>query len=325
MKKLIQKIAYIFRGLLGINKLTFKIDSLKNEMTTQNYRLNKEIKSQTYQLNKAISYIQHLNIENNKIKESIIFQNFHEIISLFSPMDISNATYRRVGRDYDGGYVMLDDFSSDNTDAAYSFGISDDVSWDEEIAKLGINIFMYDHTIYKLPKENKHFKFFKQGVTGKPEVGLETLSNLIAINGHEQSDNLIMKMDIEGYEWSVFEETKSEVIGQFSQIVIEFHGLSPHKSKESLSRISYVLNKINQTHQSVHVHANGHTEVNWLGDWAIPQLLEVTYIRRKDYQDRFIKNTRSFPTKIDQPTFPWLPEVPLGRFSTEYESILFNK
>ena len=70
-------------------------------------------------------------------------------------MDVLGAKYRRVGRDFDGGYVMLDDFSSQKFDAAYSFGINDDVSWDEAMAALGMDIFMYDHTIEKLPKQGK--------------------------------------------------------------------------------------------------------------------------------------------------------------------------
>ncbi len=89
---------------------------------------------------------------------------------------------------------------------------------------------MYDHTIDKLPKYHSRFHFFKEGVTGDPdEAGLETLSNLLRRNGHQASQNLLLKMDIEGYEWAVFEETPSAVIGQFSQIVIELHGLNPNK------------------------------------------------------------------------------------------------
>ena len=147
------------------------------------------------------------------------------------------------------------------------------------------------------------------------EEGLETLSNLILRNGHEKSENLILKMDIEGYEWGVFEETSSDVIGQFSQIVIELHGLNPKKSNNELSKILSSLSKINKTHQSIHVHANGHCAVSWLGKTALPSVLEVTYVRRSDYVDRLVKNTRMFPTKIDQPTFSWLPDVPLGGFN----------
>ncbi len=238
-------------------------------------------------------------------------------------MDIAGAKYRRVGRANDGGYVMLDDLVPQNIDAAYSFGINDDVSWDEAIAELGIEVYMYDHTIKRLPKRNPRFHFFKVGVTGDPaEKGLQTLGNLVVKNGHQNSKNLILKMDIEGYEWSVFEETSSEVIGLFSQIVIELHGLNPSSSKADLSKVLSVLNKINQTHQSIHIHGNGHCSISWLGELALPHVLEVTYIRRSDYADRLIENTRTFPTEIDQPTFPWLSDVPLRAFTAEMKESL---
>lgn len=277
--------------------------------------MRQELTTQKHKLDRATSLLEFSTIDDKRMRESTKVQNFHEIIPLLSPMDITGAKYRRVGRDYDGGYVMVDD-SFSKVDAAYSFGISDDVSWDEEIAGLGIDVYMYDHTISKLPKENSRFHFFREGVTGDPrEEGLETLSNLIDRNGHKEFKNLLLKMDIEGYEWSVFEETPSSVMSQFSQIVIELHGLIPSRTKADLSKVLSVLQKINRTHQSVHVHANGHCPISWLGDLVLPHLLEVTYIRRVDYADKLVKNTRTFPTHIDQPTFPWLPDVPLGTFT----------
>ena len=311
MKKLMKRIALPFRRFLGVEQV---LDTLRQ----QHELLRRELKSHQHQLDSATSYLEFATIDDARMRESNKFQNFHEIIALLTPMDVSGAKYTRVGQQYDGGYIMLDDVPSRKIDAAYSFGISSDVSWDEEIAGLGIDIYMYDHTIEKLPKQNPRFHFFKEGVTGDPEEkGLETLSNLIRRNGHERSKNLLLKMDIEGYEWSVFEETPSAVIGQFVQIVIELHGLIPSRSKADLSQLLSVLKKINQTHQSVHVHANGHCPISWLGELALPNLLEVTYVRRADYADRLVPNTRTFPTEIDQPTFPWLPDINLGKFASE--------
>lgn len=327
MRKMIVKIVTHLRRLIGVTNIRKDIERLNRQITYENNvrkdeinLLRRELKYHNHQFDKIISYMAYSNLEENKIKESKKFEVFQKFRSLLSPMDVIDSNYRRVGKDFDGGYVMLDDFSGDNITAAYSFGISNDVSWDEEMAKAGIDVYMYDHTIEKLPKENKRFFFFKQGVTGKPEEGLETLSTLMARNGHQESNKLILKMDIEGYEWGVFEETSIHVIEQFVQIVIEFHGLSPKRSKEELSLVFKVLEKINKTHQSIHVHANGHTPVSWLGEWALPELLEVTYVRRKDYAKRLIQNTRTFPTSIDQPTSPWLPDVSLGKFSVQDKS-----
>jgi hypothetical protein len=272
--------------------------------------------AQKHVLDRAISYLEFAPIDVERMKSSNKYQNLHKLIQLLSPMDISGASYRRVGRDYDGGYIMLDDFAARCIDAAYSFGISNDVSWDEDIAGLGIDVFMYDHTIEELPRQHPRFHFFRKGVSGKPsDEGLATLSTLVAENGHQGSKNLMLKMDIEGYEWSVIEETPSDVLNQFSQIVIEFHGLNPDETPANLTRIFVALEKINKTHQSIHVHANGFCNVSWLCELTLPDVIEATYVRRSDYRDQFIPNKRSFPTNIDQPTFPWLPDVYLGLFA----------
>ncbi|WP_161795897.1 FkbM family methyltransferase [Synechococcus sp. GFB01] len=288
----------------------------QEQIMYQQEQLRKQMYAQKHILDKAASYLEFTQIDVERMISSNKHQNLHRLIKLLSPMDISGARYRRVGRDYDGGYIMLDDFAIRSIDAAYSFGISDDVSWDEDIAGLGIDVFMYDHTIEALPRQHPRFHFFKQGVAGIPSSeGLATLSTLVAENGHQETNNLILKMDIEGHEWSVIEETPSDVLNQFSQIVIEFHGLNPTSTSEDLARIFLALAKINETHQSIHVHANGYCSVSWLCELALPHVIEVTYVRRSDYQGQFIPNKRFFPTNIDQPTFPWLPDVYLGLFA----------
>jgi len=44
-------------------------------------------------------------------------------------------------------------------------------------------------------------------------------------------------------------------------------------------------------------------------------VLEVTYIRRNNVKEKLTMNTRQFPTELDRPTFEYLPEISLGRFS----------
>lgn len=315
IKKILKIAAQLIRRFLGVSQI---LDQMQNQISDQMPKQQVMLHTQKHLLDRAVSYLEFAKIDDERMKASNRYRHFHKIIPLLSPMDIFEAKYRRVGRDYDGGYIMLDDFSSLSIDAAYSFGISNDVSWDEDIAGLGIDIFMYDHTIEALPKKHPRFHFLKKGVTGKPSgEGLETLSTLVAENGHQQSKNLILKMDIEGDEWSVIKETTSDVLNQFLQIVIELHGLDPSGTPASVTRIVSALEKINQTHQSIHVHANGFCNISWLGELTLPHNLEVTYVRRSDYGDQFIPNSRTFPTKIDRPTFPWLPDVYLGPFTVK--------
>ncbi len=57
------------------------------------------------------------------VKTSPVYKRCAEIIILLSPMDVDGGSYVRMGKKFDGGYVMLDSFNRQNMDAAYSFGI----------------------------------------------------------------------------------------------------------------------------------------------------------------------------------------------------------
>ncbi len=262
--------------------------------------------------------LKYASTDPGKVKATVTYKRCAEIVSLLSPMDVKGGEYARVGRDGDGGYVMLCDPLSEKVDAAYSFGIGDDVSWSDAIAGRGIDVFMYDHTISRLPKRHPKFHFFKTGLAGhKKGPALATLGKLIIENGHAMCKRLIMKIDIEGGEWDAFDEISTEVIGQFSQLVVEFHGLSVAVDEKRYLLIVEVLKKINQTHQSIHVHANGLGIPLWIGEFVLPSTLEVTYVRRSDVKDRLVANTRQFPTEIDQPSPANRHDIYLGSFSCE--------
>ena len=62
-----------------------------------------------------------------------------------NPRKRLDSTKIRLGRNFDGGYVLLDDFA--DVGAALSLGINDDASWDLDIAQRNIPVQQFDHTI----------------------------------------------------------------------------------------------------------------------------------------------------------------------------------
>jgi hypothetical protein len=254
-----------------------------------------------------------------EVRRSVPYGRAVELIRLLAPVDVTSAGFVRVGRDHDGGYVMLDAFSP-RPDAAYSLGIADDTSWDADIADRGIDVYMYDHTISKLPADHSRFHFFRHGICGQPDAErprLKTLETVIAENGHTSSHSLLLKMDIEGDEWPVIAASSESSLQRFSQIVVEFHGLACVYDGAAYRRIRDCLMRLNRTHQSVHVHANGHEIPAWIGDLVLPDLLEVTWVRRKDYEGRFAPCSRLFPTELDQCSAPGWQDIYLGDFQAK--------
>lgn len=218
----------------------------------------------------------------------------------------------RVGEKNDGGYIMLDDF--DIKGIAYSFGISDDVSWDEAMVKKGFQVFMYDHTIKDLPKEMDGFHFFRKGILNSSEAldpDLLSLEEILEENGHQNMQHMILKMDVEGAEWEFLDAVKEETLEKFEQVVLELHGLLDGARTEQVTRC---LRKFSATHAVVHVHANNIADVLWVGDLAYPDVLEVTFVRKKYYS--LEKTTDiSLPLLLDAPNEPFYDEILLGRWN----------
>ncbi|MBQ7221091.1 MAG: FkbM family methyltransferase [Synergistaceae bacterium] len=217
----------------------------------------------------------------------------------------------RTGCEHDGGYILLNDFQAGNI--AYSFGIAGDVSWDKDIASRGYDVFMFDHTIDALPEENPRFHWSKLGIADGiiHDDRLRPLDELIALNHHENTRSMILKMDVEGAEWGFFQQVSSETLSQFSQMTFEFHNIPNHDNPELVLE---VFRKINRTHQLVHLHANNNGNYISFSGKKFCSLFEMTFALRSQYTFTEDYDVR-LPLRIDSVNIPSLPEIELGRWN----------
>ncbi len=232
------------------------------------------------------------------------------ILKMVEPMQVIGFDKIRVGGDGDGGYVMIDDFGG--VDAAYSLGIKDDVRWDLEIAKKGIEVYQYDHTIDALPATHKNFHWFKTGISAKPAEGYDSLPNLMALNGHAKSRNLLLKCDIEGYEWDMFAAMTPAQLAQFSQIVVEFHGFHELGKSRFAKTVKTAFANLAVNHRLVHVHGNNNTPMAIVGNLPMPVTMEMNFVRLVG--KTMVPSQETFPTKLDTPCWPHRADLSLGTF-----------
>ncbi|MTI16486.1 hypothetical protein E1162_04440 [Rhodobacteraceae bacterium RKSG542] len=235
-----------------------------------------------------------------------------ELLKLIEPKDPVGLSFERVGQEYDGGYIMAEIAAGDAV--AYSLGINRDVSWDKAMANRGFQIFQYDHTISKLPEKHPNFHFKKLGITS-PVLAADELTSLPAEfreNGHETCREMTLKMDIEGHEWDVFAEMDTADLQRFRQILMEVHDLNKLHKPFWSRKARQALRNLHATHQVVHVHGNNNSPLRVLGGIAMPQTMELTWLRRDICE--FTTCTRRFPTPLDQPNNPNNAEHHLGSF-----------
>lgn len=211
------------------------------------------------------------------IKEKI-FNNHNNIYYLLSTKEVLGYKKIRIGNKSDGGYILLNDLN--NIKIGYSFGISREISFDKELADNNIDVYMYDHTINSLPFENSKFHWKKIGLTGikNNKSNMKTLSELIKENGHSNETNMILKMDIESYEWDVFQNLPISNLRQFKYIVGEFHF-----SSSNYLKYYNILKKLNETHQIFHIHCNNCGRIISLNGYSICSLMEISFIQKEGY------------------------------------------
>lgn len=313
----IQETYIIDNRLAEINPNIVSVEALKEKdveglivlLLIQNKEINRQLENQLLALGKEIAIQNYLRPAWMLVPEKeSFFRNLKACLK--AEILTENYSFIRMGGAYDGGYVLLDDFSEDMR--VYSFGIASDVSFEKELADRGLQIFMHDHTIMQLPESHENFHFHKVGIShiDEPENHKLSMRTLLENNGDLGNNRLILKMDVEGAEWDFIMNTSGEILSQFLQITFELHRLADDKNKE---KILGCLNKLNQTHQVVWIHANnfGHIEKAKEG-LEIPAYVEITYLNKSAYKTK--SGACHFPLDIDMPDDPAIEEYIFGEW-----------
>ena len=232
--------------------------------------------------------------------------------SKFSPAEAVGMTKTRVGAMADGGYVMLDDFVE--PPIALSLGIGDETSWDRRMAELGAIVHQYDHTVPSPEGQPSNIQFHQKRIVDVADgTGVTVEEALFALDTGDLGRTAILKIDIEGSEWTVLDAVPDAVLQRFDQIVCEYHDLGSAADVAWFERASRVMTKLSRHFQVVHVHGNNAEPIVVVGGVPFPSVIEVTHASRKRY--RFRPSDEHFPTKFDQPNHPERPDLWLGSFS----------
>ena len=229
--------------------------------------------------------------------------------------EIENEDYKgkiRLGRDKDGGYVVCDKLSRKKI--LYSFGISNDVSFENDLSKEDYECYMFDHTIESLPEENAKFHWKKIGIAGKNETeNLKFLETLLKMNNHDNVMGMFLKMDVEGAEWDFIEHTEIETFKQFDQIAFEIHNL--HNFNKT-NQIVSCMSKLLETHAIIHIHGNNNNRIWVTNNLITPDALELTLIN-KDLVST-TENSFVYPNIfLDKPNVEGIEDICLGKWNVK--------
>lgn len=266
-------------------------EDLKNIVITRQY--NYEIFALYHYLNYGIT--------ENRIYslESII----HKLLIVYNP----NKSKKRYGSNGDGGYVLIEEIG--NYDYFISCGIGNNIDFEIDILTNHNQLYgiAFDGTINDLPKNIERLEFIKKNINQE--------NNLYDILNKYQ--NVLLKMDIEGYEIEWINLCSIEYLKNIKQLIIEIHGIELNKSFNSdFSQKIKALEKLNNVFTLVHIHGNNYSHL--YNHTNIPTVLECTYVR-SDIIPKMNKNTQLLPSEYDMPNCPLKPD-----YNLNFEPFVFN-
>ena len=280
------------------NRLLNQILKISNKLENQNGKLSEKLSVIVDDMNYRVKLLK-LMTNNNELvykgAENCLLNDPDSqlcIYHLIYPKQVIGKNRTLIGEksDGDGSYVTLDDFN--NIKIAYSFGISHMIQFDNDLANRGIDVYMYDHTINSLPYNNSKFHWKKNGICASNEKNeqLKTLEELMKENGHTSEKDMILKIDVEHWEWNALNELSEDILKQFKYLLIEFHFSDPSNNSELYYN---VLKKIKKTHQVFYNRCQFRDNLVKFGNNVICQFLELSYVIREGNQ--FSKDETIYP------------------------------
>lgn len=235
-----------------------------------------------------------------------VSRDVFDVLKLLTPFDIDLSKIQ-YGNKRDGCYILADLPSRGDV---MSFGISNDIAFELDMARQSRNVFMFDHTINELPGSHKLFHYEKKGICseGNSSNELRTLGEHIHSVGGLRP-NSILKMDVEGHEWGVFATSADEILGKFDQIVVELHWLDNLRDSTFRKTVELALRNLNAQFTLFHVHANNCRELSIVEGFMVADVIEVSFIKT-DIVTRYPSKT-VYPSVINKANFPGYHDYPL--------------
>lgn len=207
-----------------------------------------------------------------------------------------NFNLIRLGENNDGGYLVPDDLK--NIDKNYSAGVGLLTKFEKDLEeKFLIKSNMLDFNEIKkdiLPKKSNFLK---------KKLSLSNNQNEISINNwiQEIDREIILKIDIENNEYLILANISDENLKKIRILIIEFHGLRNLRNSLFLDFFEKIVERINEHFYSCHLHINNTSKIKKLENLKIPDMIEVTFIR-KDRIKNFSNEFTELPHALDQKT-----------------------
>jgi hypothetical protein len=201
----------------------------------------------------------------------------------------------RLGPLGDGGYLVPDDLKY--ISSCFSPGVSSISGFEKMCADRGMDVYLTDKSVEQPAEFHDKFHFQKMHVGSLTNHETITLDDWVNASVPNDESDLLLQMDIEGAEYETLLRASDSLLKRFRVMVIEFHRLQQLWDKNFFSTASRTFEKILQTHYCVHIHPNNYAGTIDFHGLEIPDLMELTFIRKDRLQTP--QYAKAFPHPLD--------------------------
>ena len=203
------------------------------------------------------------------------------LFEILKPKLTTDNELIRLGSINDGGYVLLNDLDF----PLVSIGIGSEISFDHEFCKRQQTVYQFDHTIKESPFCCSNPNFFQIGLgpSNSKNQNLISLEEIIIKCQLTEPNSAILKVDIEGFEWSVFHTINLKSLDPFRQVIIEFHGMDKLINKNKSNMMLNVLEDLQEIYFTGFVNGNNNQPVLEYDNKRIPHTFELSLFKRSVY------------------------------------------
>ncbi len=233
-------------------------------------------------------------------------------LHLLRPIDL-NITLSRLGSINDGGYLVPSNFA-DEIDTCFSLGIGNNDSFDLSCVINGVNVHQIDPTIENPPHSGDLLNFYPKAFGMFQNERHLSFDDLFIVT-RTQSENIMVKMDVEGGEWAGILFSSKEALSKIKIITGEFHNLRSICDVTYFNLFFYCFSRLNRFFYPIFIKANDLVGTTDFYGITIPDCVEITYVstnyisRPVPFENNYIKYIHHLATSTDKqkPQTLWHP------------------
>lgn len=222
-----------------------------------------------------------------------------ELLSSLQPENCGRELIR-IGGDADGGYLLPDDL--EGIEYCFSPGVSSIADFENQLADRGIRSFMADYSVNQPPFMRPEFCFERKYLGATEDEVFTTLASWKQRHLGDYPGDMILQMDIEGFEYEVLLNMPDSLLDQFRIIVIEFHHLDLLFDPYLFQHYRSCFHKLLKYFHVAHIHPNNWDKVTTCNGIEIPHMLEFTFYSRKRAKPS--GKASLFPHPLDRDNVP---------------------